>query len=149
MRGKRRRNLAREGSGGGLGWLGGLVARAREWAGGGPFSFGRRSERLAARHLRWRGYRVLARNFRAAGAEIDLVAMEGDTVVFVEVKARRGNVAGTPAAAVDEGKQRRIRRAAEIFAARYRTGNRPIRFDVVAISGDGRSRKFEILRNAF
>ncbi len=104
---------------------------------------------MAARHLRWRGYQVIARNFRAAGAEIDLVAMDGGTLVFVEVKARRGNIAGTAADAVDETKQKRIRRAAGIFAARYRADNCPIRFDVVAISGDGLSRKFEILRNAF
>ena len=104
---------------------------------------------MAARHLRWRGYQVIARNFRAAGAEIDLVAMDGGTLVFVEVKARRGNIAGTAADAVDETKQKKIRRAAGIFAARYRADNCPIRFDVVAISGDGLSRKFEILRNAF
>jgi putative endonuclease len=136
-------------SGEGGGWLGRLLARMAQSAGMRRFSFGRRSERLAARHLRWRGYKVLVRNFRAAGAEIDLVAIDGDTLVFVEVKARRGNIAGTPAAAVNEAKQKRIRRAAEIFAARYHAGNRPMRFDVVAISGDGRSRKFEIVRNAF
>jgi len=149
MREKRARTLPGEGLDGRIGWLGRLVARLRGWVVRRPFSFGRRSERLAARHLRWRGYRVIARNFRAAGAEIDLVAMDGGTLVFVEVKARRGIGAGAPAEAVDEGKRRRIRRAAGVFAARYRVGDCPIRFDVVAISGDGASRKFEILRNAF
>lgn len=104
---------------------------------------------MAARHLGRRGYRVIARNFRAAGAEIDLVAIDGDTLVFVEVKARRVDSAGTPADAVNAAKQKRIRRAAGVFAARYRADKCPIRFDVVAISGKGRGRKFEILRNAF
>ena|SRR5690349_13552908 len=133
----------------------GIIAALRGWladalARGGPaLSYGARCERAAARHLRWRGYRIVARNFRAAGAEIDLVALDGDTLVFVEVKARRSLVAGTPEAAVDERKQHRIRRAAEIFVDRHRARRKPIRFDVVAITGDGRGRKFELLRDAF
>jgi putative endonuclease len=131
-------------------WLAQLVEHRRTARRGAPrHSFGRRSERLAERHLRWRGYRILARNFRAAGAEIDLVALDGETLVFVEVKARRSTVAGAPAEAVDERKQRRLRRAAAIFTARRRADGRPMRFDVVAISGEGRSRTLEHLRNAF
>ncbi len=103
---------------------------------------------MAARHLRLHGYRIIARNFRAAGAEIDVIAMDGDTLVFVEVKARRGTSSGTPEAAVDDRKQMRIRRAAEVFTSQKAAGV-AIRFDVVAISGDGRKRKLEILRNAF
>jgi putative endonuclease len=112
-------------------------------------SYGARCERAAARHLRLRGYRIVARNYRAAGAEIDLVALDGETLVFVEVKARRSLVAGTPEAAVDERKQRHIRRAAEIFVDRHRAQRKTIRFDVIAITGDGRGRKFELLRDAF
>lgn len=126
------------------GWL----REALVWSGAG-LSYGARCERAAARHLRLRGYRIVARNFRAAGAEVDLVAIDGETLVFVEVKARRSLVAGTPEAAVDERKQRHIRRAAEIFVDRHRAHRKPIRFDVVAITGDGRGRKFELLRDAF
>jgi putative endonuclease len=111
-------------------------------------SFGRRGENLAARHLRRRGYRILVRNFRAAGAEIDLVAMERETLVFVEVKARQGPSMGEPAEAVDARKRERIRRAAEVYASVRRVEN-PIRFDVVAISGIGRARKLELLKDAF
>lgn len=104
---------------------------------------------MAARHLRLHGYSIIARNFRAAGAEIDLIAMDGDTLVFVEVKARRGTSYGTPEAAVDDRKQMRIRRAAEVFTSQNSAAGVAIRFDVVAITGDGRKRKLEILRNAF
>src|SRR5258708_2532362 len=112
-------------------------------------SYGVRSEHAAARHLRWRGYKIVARNFRAAGAEIDVIIMDRGTLVFVEVKARMSDSAGVPEAAVDARKQYRIRKAAEIFADRRGSSELPIRFDVIAISGDGRARKLEHLRDAF
>ena len=115
--------------------------------------YGERSEHAAARHLKWSGYRIIARNFRAAGAEIDIIAKDRDTIVFVEVKARMRVGVAPPEAQVDERKQERIRRAAEIFARRIRRDEvadpPPIRFDVVAISGEGRGRKLEHLKNAF
>jgi putative endonuclease len=111
--------------------------------------YGERSEHLAARHLKWRGYKIIARNFRAAGAEIDIIAKHRDTIVFVEVKARMRDGFASPELQVDDRKQDRIRRAAEIFASRYHDGEPPMRFDVVAISGDGRSRKLEHLKDAF
>jgi len=112
--------------------------------------YGERSEHLAARHLKWRGYRILARNFRAAGAEIDIIAKDRDTIVFVEVKARMRDGYGGPELQVDDRKQYRIRRAAEAFASRYGDGGGPpMRFDVIAISGDGRDRKLEHLKDAF
>ncbi len=78
------------------GWLAGLYdsRRTGEAIAPGRVPLGRTGERLAERHLRRSGYRLLARNFRAAGAEIDLVAAEGDTIVFVEVKTRRDLKAG-------------------------------------------------------
>lgn len=111
--------------------------------------YGERSEHLAARHLRWRGYRIIARNFKAAGAEIDIIVKDRDTIVFVEVKARMSDVLGSPELAVDARKQYRIRKAAEIFASRHRNDERPIRFDVIAIVGDGRGRKVEHRKDAF
>jgi putative endonuclease len=111
--------------------------------------YGERSEHLAARHLKWRGYKIIARNFRAAGAEIDVIMMDHGTLVFVEVKARMSDRLGPPELAVDDRKQFRIRRAAEIFAGRNRSRERPMRFDVVAIVGDGRSREVKHLKDAF
>jgi putative endonuclease len=87
----------------------------------------------------------MARNFRAAGAEVDLIAADGDTIVFVEVKTRLDTRAGRPEEAVDGRKQERIRRAAEIYLSRHRALAAPMRFDVVAITGD----HVELLRDAF
>jgi putative endonuclease len=111
--------------------------------------FGRLGERRAARHLKKAGYRILARNFRAAGAEIDLIALDGDTIVFVEVKSRRSDAAGAPEEAVDERKQERIRRAAEIFASSHRLNGRSMRFDVVALRGQGAEQQIKLLKGAF
>jgi putative endonuclease len=110
---------------------------------------GRRGERAAEKYLRRNGYRIVARNFRAAGAEIDLVAMDGETLVFVEVKTRRSRIAGAPEEAVDERKQTRMRRAAEVFARRYRADEVEMRFDIAAVDASGRRLEIELLRNAF
>ena len=110
---------------------------------------GRRGERAAEKYLRRNGYRIVARNFRAAGAEIDLVAMDGETLVFVEVKTRRSRDAGAPEEAVDERKQTRMRRAAEVFAQRYRADEVEMRFDIAAVDASGKRLEIELLRNAF
>jgi putative endonuclease len=110
---------------------------------------GREGELLAERHLRRSGYRLLARNFRAAGAEIDLIASDGGTIVFVEVKTRSDTNFGRPEEAVDETKQARIRRAAEIYLDRRRARDMPVRFDVVAITGRGPGRRVELFKDAF
>lgn len=91
---------------------------------------GDRGERLAARHLRRAGMRVIVRNYRAPRGEVDLVARDGDTVVFVEVKTRRR---GEPAEAVTPEKQRRLTLAAMHFLKRHRLLEHAGRFDVVAI----------------
>lgn len=112
-------------------------------------ALGRRGERIAERHLRRRGYRILARNFRAAGAEIDLVALDGETLVFVEVKTRRTTHSGAPAEAVNPYKQNHLRRAAELYARGHRAQDRAMRFDVVAIHAGRAGRQLELLRDAF
>jgi putative endonuclease len=110
---------------------------------------GRRGERAAEKYLRRNGYRIVARNFRASGAEIDLVAMDGEVLLFVEVKTRRSREAGAPEEAVDERKQKRMRRAAEAFATRYRADDTEMRFDIVAVDASGKRLEIELLRNAF
>jgi len=71
---------------------------------------GRRGEDVAARYLRRLGYVIVARGHRDSIGELDLVAVDGRTVVFIEVKTRTSHDAGHPADAVDEAKQRRLRR---------------------------------------
>jgi putative endonuclease len=110
---------------------------------------GQEGEAAAARHLARHGYRILRRNFRTARGEIDLIACDRETLVFIEVKARADDRLGTPAAAVDQRKQERIRRAAEWYCARYKMHGRAIRFDVVAITGHGPSRRIEVIKDAF
>lgn len=95
---------------------------------------GRRGEAIAADWLEGRGLRVVARNWRAGRAEIDLVAREGKTVIFVEVKTRRLGPGGRPAEAVDGRKRRNVVRAAGAWiAAHPRTGGE-FRFDVVEVT---------------
>jgi putative endonuclease len=111
---------------------------------------GIRGEQIATRYLRRSGYLILARNYRAAHAEIDLVAADHGTLVFVEVKARTGTAFGMPAEAVDERKQKRIRRAAQVYIARRRRVRAvPVRFDVVGILGAGRNRRLDLIKGAF
>lgn len=94
---------------------------------------GLRGEDLACEELRRRGYEILARRYRSRQGEIDIVARDGDVVVFIEVKARVGKDFGDGAAAVTPWKQRQIAKLAVDFLARYRLHDRPCRFDVVAV----------------
>jgi putative endonuclease len=109
---------------------------------------GNRGERAAARYLRRRGLRVLARGYRTRHGEIDLIARDGDTLVFVEVKARRR---GVPAEAVTDEKQRRITLAALHFLRKHGLLEVRCRFDVVAIVWpDGRGEpEIQHIPNAF
>ena len=97
-------------------------------------TLGQRGEAAAARYLRRRGYKVLARGDRQGPGELDLVMLDRRTIVFVEVKTRQSHDGGHPAEAVDELKQRRLTRSAVTFLKRYRLLNRPARFDVVAVT---------------
>ena len=99
-----------------------------------PKSLGRRGEDAAARLLRRRGYVIVARGHRDNIGEIDLVAVDGRTVVFVEVKTRTSHDAGHPADAVDEAKQRRLTRVALSYMKRHGLLECAARFDVVAVT---------------
>src|SRR4051794_19822089 len=95
---------------------------------------GRYGEDLAAQHLVDAGMEVLARNWRCREGELDIVALDGDEIVFVEVKTRSGNGFGEPAEAVGRVKARRIRVRAPRWLAEPRpAGRHSLRFDVVAI----------------
>src|SRR5262245_3525731 len=94
--------------------------------------FWRRAEIRAARYLRSQGYRIVATNFRVNEGEIDLVAWDGDILVFVEVKSRTSTDA--PEAAVGFRKRARIIRAAHAYIARYHLQRAAYRFDIVAVN---------------
>jgi putative endonuclease len=95
---------------------------------------GRGGEDTAVDYLRRRNYRLLARGFRLLRGEIDIIAQDGDTIVFLEVKTRSGPAYGPPEEAVTAAKQRQIRRIAEGFLAKRRiAADVPCRFDVLSI----------------
>ncbi|MGA2618458.1 MAG: YraN family protein [Thermoguttaceae bacterium] len=97
-------------------------------------SLGQRGEASAAAFLKGLGYTILARGNRLHPGELDLVALDGRTIVFVEVKTRTSQYAGHPAEAVDSRKQRRLTRLAVTFLKRHRLLEQPARFDVVALT---------------
>ena len=97
---------------------------------------GRFGENEAERWYLRRGYRVLARNWRCAAGEVDLILLGGDIVVFCEVKARASNKFGGPEAAVNWSKQRQLRRLAAMWLAHTRPAHAmTVRFDVAAVVG--------------
>ncbi|GMA26495.1 UPF0102 protein [Luteimicrobium album] len=95
---------------------------------------GRYGEKVAARHVEGRGWRVVDRNWRGPGGELDLVAFDGDVLVVVEVKTRRGLGFGHPAEAVTPVKLARLRRlTAGWLTAHPEVRYRSVRIDVVAV----------------
>jgi putative endonuclease len=90
-------------------------------------------ENLAVSALAARGYAILDRRYRTAHGEIDIIARDGDTIVFVEVRAKGTAECGTAAESVTAQKQRRVVRMAVDYLARKRLTGQPCRFDVVAI----------------
>jgi len=95
---------------------------------------GSAAEDAAARYLEGRGYEIGHRNFATPFGEVDIIAVDGDTIVFVEVKARSTRIYGPPEAAVDERKQAKLHDMADIFLDRRGIGDDvPYRFDIVAL----------------
>ncbi len=95
---------------------------------------GDRGERVAARHLKRQGYRILARQARSRLGELDLVALDGSTVVFVEVKTRASTDAGHPSEAITFHKRQQLTRAALAWLKARNLLEQRTRFDVVAIT---------------
>jgi putative endonuclease len=102
---------------------------------------GKTGEDRAITELERRGYAILARRYRTRHGEIDIVARDGETTVFVEVKARATDEFGSAAEAVVPWKQRRLVRMAVDYVARHELVDQPCRFDVVAIDDIGTPRE--------
>jgi putative endonuclease len=99
---------------------------------GGKDPLGERGENAAAKFLRNKGYKIICRNFKCAMGEIDIIARDGKTLVFVEVKTRADDEP-TPEDQVNPNKQHQLTKAARFYLSRYGTPQPPARFDVVAI----------------
>ena len=125
-------------------------ASADGGASGGRDALGKRGEDLAAAHLRRRGYRLVGRRERILRGDIDIVALDGRTVVFVEVRSRSDTLHGHPAETVGATKQRRIAELASAYIRRHRLQDCQVRIDVVTVtfSADGEP-VVEHFENAF
>lgn len=98
-----------------------------------PHELGRQGERAASELLRRKGYEILDRNWSCPAGEVDIVAMDGECLVFIEVKTRYGTAQGLPEEAVTPRKQSRYERIAGYYLAYYDGPQGPVRFDVIGI----------------
>jgi len=111
--------------------------------------FGQKGETIAVHYLENMGYTVVLQNYRAETGEIDIIARDGDTLVFVEVKARNSVRFGSAKAAVDRRKQEKLTRTAWHYLKATNQGQVRARFDVVAITMTSGHPHVELVRNAF
>lgn len=112
---------------------------------------GRRGEVAVETYLRRQGYQITARNFRCRVGELDVVARDGNELVFVEVRSRSSALFGRPEETVDRHKQLRVRRAAQCYLLATGQTNAWCRFDVVGllVDAEGRVLHMEHIKNAF
>jgi putative endonuclease len=111
--------------------------------------FGKKSENLAVWYLKKSGYKILEKNYRTQIGEIDIIAKEKKTIVFVEVKSRRSIRYGSPKWSVTHQKQRKISMVALQYLKSIRQTDAKARFDVVAITSNRDEPQIEIVKNAF
>jgi len=112
-------------------------------------SLGKKGESLAASHLQKLNYKILERNYKCPLGEMDIIAREKDTLVFIEVKTRGSRDFGGPAAAVNERKQRQLSKVALTYLNQKKLTDSPARFDVVAVEFIPPLFRIEVIRNAF
>jgi putative endonuclease len=112
-------------------------------------AFGKTGEDLACVELERRGYEVIARRYRRRGGELDIIARDGATLVFVEVKARDGRAFGDAAEAVTAIKQRRMAHLALDYLTRHHLTGCPCRFDVVSVHLEAGGPTIDVFQNAF
>lgn len=110
---------------------------------------GKLGEQMAAAYLEEAGYRILEQNYRCRFGEIDIIAKDGDTIAFVEVKSRRSENYGLPQHAVGPEKQRRISKISLYYLQTHHFYGSDARFDVVAISLRSENCHIELIKDAF
>lgn len=106
---------------------------------------GKEGEDRAAKVLKAKGYKIIERNYRNPFGEIDIIAEEGDCLVFIEVKKRNTETFGDPLYAIDASKKRHIVMSAKYYLKSHRLNNKKTRFDVVGIT----PHTVKIVKNAF
>ena len=110
---------------------------------------GELGERLALKRIRRLGYKCLARNYRCPLGEIDLIAKDGECLVFIEIKTRKGRSTGYAKEAIDLKKMRQISKVALAYMKANNCVDVKSRFDVVAINIMGEREEIEVIPNAF
>ncbi len=110
---------------------------------------GRKGEREAEKYLKKKGYRILDRNFRIKGGELDLVAEKDGEIVFVEVRTRERDDFMDPIFSITPKKRRSLRRAAEVYLLSRGLDLAPCRFDVITLVREGNSLKINHYENIF
>jgi len=111
---------------------------------------GAQGEDAAAKYLKRNGFKILARNARLSRYEIDIIAREGDTIAFVEVKTRRSDSIAHPEENVDARKRNHIRRAAHVYIAKHGDDETYYRFDIASVLiPEGGRPAITLYRNAF
>jgi putative endonuclease len=110
---------------------------------------GKAGEEAAVQYLCQQGYQILERNYRCRFGEIDLIARDGQTLAFIEVKTRRSQRFGPPAAAVTIEKQRHLIKASQVYLSQKRKADELCRFDVVTIEVDSQAPRIELIKDAF
>jgi putative endonuclease len=113
-------------------------------------SLGKKGEKLAINYLKKRGCSIRSSNFRTRLGEIDIVAEDNGTIIFVEVKTRTGTMYGAPYEAVTKIKQVQLSKVALEYLNQYDLNDSPARFDVISIvHADGEKPEIELIKNAF
>lgn len=110
---------------------------------------GKAGEESAVQYLCQQGYQILERNYRCRFGEIDLIARDGRTLVFIEVKTRRSQTFGPAAAAVTLEKQRHLVKASQVYLIQQRKAYELCRFDVVTIELNAQKPRIELIKDAF
>ena len=110
---------------------------------------GRRGEELALKKIKRLGYKCIARNYRCPLGEVDLIAKDGDTLVFIETKTRKGASLACAKEAIDARKKRQLSKVALAFMKANNCCEVKSRFDVVAVSLHGDQERIEVIKNAF
>jgi putative endonuclease len=116
----------------------------------GRISLGRKGEELALDFLKKQGYRIIERNYRCRAGEIDIVAKEGSSLAFVEVKTRQSTHFGLPEEAVSYEKRHHLTRAASVYLIHHHIKEAKCRFDVVSVlMNESGVKEIRIIKNAF
>jgi putative endonuclease len=113
-------------------------------------TLGARGEKLAVQYLQKKGYKVIERNYRCQWGEIDLVARDKGSLIFVEIKSRSSSGFGLPQDAVDQFKQAKLIQVAKAYMAEHHLQETiPTRFDVVAVKLTPAGPEIELIKDAF